>query len=148
MATIKEDYVSFEVAKMLKDKGFDGDTSSCYILEDGTHHIMSDKVVQSEYYESQDSNEHGHLIQAPTHQMAMKWLREMHKIQICVEQNPYDAWHYWGFSMSYIDEKINELPNPTQAFIHICPTKIPNNCYKTYEEAVEAALKYTLENLI
>ena len=144
---ITEDYVSFEVAKLLKEKGFLKDvdlrmTQNLSFYDNiGLHHNLN------KWYDSliQDKID---FVVAPTHQMAMKWLREMHKIQICVEQNPYDAWHYWGFSMSYIDEKINELPNPTQAFIHICPTKIPNNCYKTYEEAVEVALKYCLENLI
>ena len=144
---ITEDYVSFEVAKLLKENGFLKDvdlrmTQNLSFYDNiGLHHNLN------KWYDSliQDKID---FVVAPTHQMAMKWLREMHKIQICVEQNPYDAWHYWGFSMSYIDEKINELPNPTQAFIHICPTKIPNNCYKTYEEAVEVALKYCLENLI
>lgn len=120
---ITEDYCPKEIYRLLIEKGFDGEIHTIY---DGE----------------------GYTQPSITHQMAMKWLREVHKIQICVEQNPYDAWHYWGFSMSYIDEKINELPNPTQAFIHICPTKLPNNCYKTYEQAVEAALKYSLENLI
>jgi len=133
---IKEDYVSFEVAKLLKEKGFDIPCMGRYSVRSKEFHLDCTKMCNN-----------GGLFEcaAPTHQMAMKWLREVHKIQICVEQNPYDVWHYWGFSMSYIDEKINELPNPTQAFIHICPTKIPNNCYKTYEEAVEAALKYSLE---
>ena len=136
---IKEDYCSFEVAKLLKEKGF---VESCY----GRYSVRSEEFHLDTTKPC--NNGSNFLYCAPTHQTAMKWLREVHKIQICVEQNPYDAWHYWGFSMSYIDEKINELPNPTQAFIHICPTKIPNNCYKTYEEAVEAALKYALENLI
>ena len=142
---ITEDYCSFEVAKLLKEKGFDVPVNYeyHYKITIPQFHRKKHNFNGIEY-----SNCSSEWYSAPTHQMAMKWLREMHKIQICVEQNPYDAWHYWGFSMSYIDEKINELPNPTQAFIHICPTKIPNNCYKTYEEAVEAALKYTLENLI
>ena len=136
---IKEDYVSFEVAKLLKEKGFDIPCMGRYSVRSKEFHLDCTKMCNN-----------GGLFEcaAPTHQMAMKWLREVHKIQICVEQNPYDVWHYWGFSMSYIDEKINELPNPTQAFIHICPTKIPNNCYKTYEEAVEAACIYALKNLL
>lgn len=33
---IKEDYVSFEIAKLLKEKGF-GECSTSYISEDGGH---------------------------------------------------------------------------------------------------------------
>ena len=140
---IKEDYVSFEVAQLLKDKGFDGDTSSCYILEDSTHHIMSDKVVQSEYYESQDSNEHGHLIQAPTHQMAMKWLREVHNIHIELNWDKgnqlysFQIWKPGKFrpEISSLDLwKIYKDDNYLGEWI--------------YEEAAEAGIKYCLKNLI
>ena len=132
---MKDDYVSFEIAKLLKEKGFDGDTSSCYILEDSTHHIMYDKVVQSEYYESQDSNEHGHLIQAPTHQMAMKWLREK-GIYITIVYGDYPS-----LNKVFWTPQIDSL----EGF------DLPNSFYEEYDKyevAVEAALKYSLENLI
>ena len=128
MATIIEDYVSFEVARLLKEKGFDGDTSSCYILEDSTYHIMSDKVVQNEYYESQDSNEHGHLIQAPTLQMAMKWLREVH----C---SIWDAIH-WLYQVFVITPRTARNPY------------VDKILYTSYEQAVEAGILYALKNLI
>ena len=139
---ITEDFCSLEVAKLLKEKGFD---ELCIFKYNSEGVRMKAGVAIDEWQNSELDDDECSCV---SHQTAMKWLREMHKIQICVEQNPYDVWHYWGFSMSYIDEKINELPNPTQAFIHICPTKIPNNCYKTYEEAVEAACIYALKNLI
>ena len=141
---IEEAYVSFETAKLLKEKGFDGDTSSCYILEDGTHHIMSDKIVQNEYYESQDSNEHGHLIQAPTLQMAMGWLREVHKLHIItipyapMDRHPYH--HPGEADVVYI----------AQLFKGIIPIdEIGRSIIKlTHEEVCESALKYCLEKLI
>lgn len=131
---ITEDYVSFETAKLLKKKWFDGDTASCYILEDSTHHIMSDKVVQSEYYESQDSNEHGHLIQAPTLQMAMKWLREVHNINIDIV-SIWDKvrWEYQIVIITY-----QTAANP---YVH-------KTIYRKREQACEVAIKYCLENLI
>ena len=134
MATITEDYVSFEIAKLLKEKGFNSDTTSCYILEDGTHHIMSDKVVQGEYYESQDSNEHGHLIQAPTLQMAMKWLREVYNI--IVEPNSVWSGKKWEYQFFIVTPQNADSPY------------YEYNLYKSYEECVEAAIKYCLENLI
>lgn len=50
---ITEDYCSYEVSKLLKEKGFD------------------EKVIS--FYPPGD-------IQRPTHQMAMKWLRKKHNI--------------------------------------------------------------------
>lgn len=142
MKTITEDYVSFEVSKLLKENGFNGDTASSYILEDSTHHIMSDKVVQSEYYESQDSNEHGHLIQAPTLQMAMKWLKEVHYIYIAALCPIVDV-DTDTFGVKY-NVVISNLKNHCLAF----NTDIEDNEYDTSEEACEAAIKYCLENLI
>ena len=132
---ITEDYVSFETAKLLKEKGFNGDIASCYILEDSTHHIMSDKVVQSEYYESQDSNEHGHLIQAPTLQMARKWLREIHDIDIMIWVENYNG------IKQYISDCWKNVTQINSNF-HRCGR------FSSYNEACEVAIKYCLENLI
>lgn len=59
---ITEDYVSFETAKLLKEKGFD------------------ERVIS--FYHPGD-------IQRPTLQMAMKWLREVHHYYI---QVMLDSW--------------------------------------------------------
>lgn len=134
MVTITEDYVSFEIAKLLKEKGFNGNTSSCYILEDSTHHIINDEVVQNEYYESQDSNEHIHLIQAPTLQMVMKWLREVHNIHIDICSN-WDIIH-WIYQVFVITPRTSRN------------SYVDKILYTSYEKAVEAGIKYALENLI
>ena len=61
---ITEDYVSFEVAKLLKEKGFDGDTS-CYYTPD------NEKRWGYQHYQDFDKKDR---IECPTLQMAMKWL--------------------------------------------------------------------------
>ena len=68
--------------------------------------------------------------------MAMKWLREVQGIFICIE---FDAPTFVAdmYKMDEIDEY--------GCAKHIPPTIA--NC-KTYEEAVESALKYTLEKLV
>lgn len=63
---ITEDYVSFEVAKLLKEMGFDGDTS-CYYTPDNK------KRWVYQHYQDFDKKDR---IECPTFQMAMKWLRE------------------------------------------------------------------------
>ena len=126
---IREDYVSFEVAKLLKEKGFDWDCQYCYIDEDD-----SDKE-QLEVPTGYDAE-----IEAPTHQMAMKWLREAHKlnIELVLNQDVQDLEsvikNYYHFNVSRLDRFANE----------------GGDCkfYNSYEEAVEAAIKYCLENLI
>lgn len=69
---IKEDYVSFEIYKLLKEKGFDGEI-----------HTTFDKE--------------GYTQPAITHQMAMKWLREKHNL--CIE--PYVVKNYSKKKLEY-----------------------------------------------
>lgn len=121
---ITEDYISYEVAKLLKEKGFEGACDYAY----------SNK---GNYFETDRSNFDEVYCLRPTHQMAMKWLREEKYVPIFIvpakDENGNltycaDVWT-WND-----DEGIYE---PTWAYA--------NNIYK---EAVEAALKYSLENLI
>lgn len=122
METITEDYVSFEIAKMLKEKGFD---EPC----DNYYHQSSDEPQQltlDEMYYSYDE-----FLKAPTHQMAMKWLREVHNIQIQI--TPIISRHKdWTFG---IYKDFNPIDSKLQ-------------CFDTYEQACEEAIKYCLENLI
>lgn len=122
---ITEDYVSYEVAKLLKQKGFDVYTSTRYDY-DGGFHFHGDYLIG-------DSD-----ISAPTHQMAMKWLREVHKVVIVIDA--YHADHWEG----YID--CFEISIYSHASTMIVPNEIAH--HTEYTDAVEAALKYSLENLI
>ena len=71
-------------------------------------------------------------------QIAMKWLREVHKVLIVIDA--YHADHWEG----YIDTF--EISIYSHASTIIVPNEIAH--HTDYEEAVEAALKYSLENLI
>ena len=119
---ITEDYVSFEVAKLLKEKGFDERCRNSYNLE-GKFYVHT----QWHY----PITTMGYV--APTHQMALKWLREkgVYFSLVPFIENagwPKDTWHI-NF---YNSDGIIGGGFPV----------------KGYEEAVEAALKYALENLI
>lgn len=127
---INEDYVSFETAKLLKDKGFNENCSRSYVKDK----LTVSQGFNNSYYKTMYSDEYYRPISAPTLQMAMKWLREVHHIPIEI------LWHY--DSNSDIEEWY---------FVHHVELKIlPNNIeyYETYEEACEASIKYCLENLI
>ena len=89
---VTEDYVSFETAKLLKEKGFDEPCHTAYSLAGKTHKV-----------EQRSISDWGKINQAkrPTLQMAMKWLREVHKIYIQVvplvpEYYEKDDSNYYG----------------------------------------------------
>jgi hypothetical protein len=128
---ITEDYVSFEIAKLLKEKGFDEKLFTCYVTDkdkkEGCFLIMSftdDKI---------DNNHSDLCYSAPTLQMTMKWLREVHKAFI---------------SIIYENDGVftANLKVPLKGVDCMIDNK--HNCWLTYEEAVEASIKYCLENLV
>ena len=111
-----EDFVPFEIAKKLKEKGFDYQGFD-YIDFEG-------EVIRQD---------------RPTHQMAMKWLREEKNVLIYVYpvidlpvKNDYTFHWRWDGKKK----------------IHSAPHIGDKHNYESYEKAVEAALKYVLENLI
>jgi len=132
---ITEDYVSFETAKLLKEKGFDGKLPFIYVDTE-----KSDREVH--LTDTLCNYNDGHIkdvISAPTLQMAMKWLRNVHKIIPIVltggySQNPF---YYW-FRIDIIKEG-----KWKDAIYREDEKEFP-----TYEQACEAAIKYCLDNLI
>ena len=123
---ITEDYVKFETAKLLKDKGFD---EYCgYYNSDGEHCGYCVYNHKGKDY-----------ISAPTLQMAMKWLREVKDIYIDVTSRfsfNADKDVCFSYSIKLVDKyKSNWIANEDGEWL-------------TYEEACEAAIKYCLENLI
>lgn len=111
---IQEDYVSFEVAKLLKEKGFDEVTLNSY---------RANGQLRGEYKHCN--------IPCPTHQTAMKWLREDKHIFIEIKKSS-NTFLYGASIMKDCSRYYSRILN----------------AYNTYEEIVEAALKYCLENLI
>ena len=91
MATITEDYVSFETAKLLKEKGFDEYCPKSYFK-------MNKTLKESGFSEWEKVNE----LKAPTQSFAMKWLREVHKIfiEISVNIDLNGEYHYSYFILN------------------------------------------------
>ena len=128
-----EDYVSFEIAKLLKEKGFDEicsyewgipDVDGGYVLQ--KWNITNGQIKNSDLIDG--------AYTAPTQSLALKWLREVHHIHIKINVESFD-----GINPIYealYDEIIN----------------IKNDNFidygDSYEEAVETALLYVLKNLI
>jgi len=131
---IKEAYCSFEVAKLLKEKGFD---EPCM----GYYHTIVYHANEKEIYLSalceKNSSWMGDCISAPTHQMAMAWLREVYHIHIDIGYDDLD----WYWNIISIADDISPEDRPKMV-------KCGTACHRTYEQAVESALKYSLENLM
>ena len=141
---ITEDYVSFETAKLLKEKGFDEYGMYFYTLEDeGREGYKSNKRIQEFAHNSHPELEK-RAVSCPTLQMAMKWLREVHNQTIVpgirVDDQTSGIINCYIVGIWYIPK------NNGGAFCYTSPT--PYNGYPSYEEACEAAIKYCLENLI
>lgn len=132
---ITEDYVSYEVAKLLKEKGFDEPCRTSYSLE-------SKKLNEEEASLDWSTKWYPIVISAPTHQTALKWLREEKHYYI---QIMLDSWALGGHLGYYI-----VIQDINSDFEECSPHVNDENTvfFKTYEEAIEAALKYVLENLI
>ena len=132
---ITEDYVSFETAKLLKEKGFNWEWSPFYSEQD------RDEWVRNNNYNIPNPNYDANIpfdlevlnVIAPhvSLQMAMKYLREVHNFHIWIEPNHDEEGLYNA---------------------HVKDSWWSNNWggvgYNSYEKACEAAIKYCLENLI
>ena len=132
---MKEDYVSFEVAKLLKEKGFNADTEHdmWYVVEKfstGCHwNSCTYKVgdITREYDEKC-------CITMPTLQMAMKWLREVHHLHIIPEISDVSRLNPQYYVVIWLT-----TPKRESYMLEL---------FDSYEEAVEEGIKYCLENLI
>lgn len=127
---MKEDYVSFEIAKLLKEKGFDWEAHRSYLVNDNVFipGDINDVPLRKD------------AIRIPTLQMAMKWLREAHDIFIVINIIPNTT--------VTMEQRYYFFKPYKNRRIHNFPLDYSIQCYETYEEACEAAIKYCLENLI
>lgn len=128
----QEAYVSFEIAKLLKEKGFDESIHTWYNIDDGIPTFTEGYIkISNVDFVANDED----CYSAPTHQMACAWLREKHHIYVNpIRQGNYDDYsdyYTWIVASNGIIHRNQSVADKL-----------------SYEEAVEAALKYSLENLI
>ena len=128
MATITEDYVSFETAKLLKEKEFD-EPCHAYYKDDGTF-----RESYSAHAIRNITSPCSFGVSAPTLQMTMKWLREVHNIHIDI-CSIWDNTH-WLYQVFVITPRTARN------------SYVDKILYTSYEQAVEAGIKYSLKNLI
>ena len=83
MKQITEDYVSFEVAKLLKEKGFDERCGTAYTTAEG----YPIRVMGSTYSLVKNSDYDEFHYSMPSQSLALKWLREVHNWYIDIRFN-------------------------------------------------------------
>ena len=123
---IKEDYVSFETSKLLKEKWFDQNCATYYLDGQVWRHYHGEVIPKDKQ-----------IYAAPTQAMVMKWLREVHNIHIVIHPYTDIEGHNWSF---ILDKFAYDCWQELGIYI--------TDSWNTYEETCEAAIKYTLENLI
>lgn len=144
MAQITEDYVSFETAKLLKEKGFDEDIDLWYD-ENGDTFFKYHYAISRDWRVRQNQQVYQH----PTLQMAMKWLREIHNLCLFVIPATIDDTLRPGYAIyPKCDNKWEWCASKNDGSKATFGCDINKNYCDSYEDAVEAAIKYCLTNLI
>ena len=125
-----EDFVNFELAKKLKEKGFDLEETEIYgkFDSDGLFHSQ----LYFSYIETMDYDE----IIAATISQVLKWLRDEKKLYVGVTYLPKDV-DYKDLYYAYI-EHIGDYKK----------TIYTNDSYDNWEEAALNGINYVLDNLI
>jgi hypothetical protein len=142
--------VNYEISKLLKDKGFKGSTHANWWILYKDHHENYKKrlpVDESKVFFAKNSydldlkiqideeREHNvfHVLSAPTISEVVMWLYEEHGIWTVVNVNIMGSWYFEHFDLK---EKRNAEFKPTDTH------------YDSPTEAYEAAIEYTLKNLL
>ena len=131
---ITEDYVSFETAELLKEKGFDASEIDAYFP------FVYYSNGKMDFY---DDDKPLFVCEAVTLQIAMKWLREVHNIHI--ELNWDKGNQLYSFQIWKSGKYQPEIASLDLWRIYK-DYNYPGEW--DYEKACEIAIKYCLENLI
>lgn len=142
-----EDFVTFEIAKKLKEKGFSCEipfamyneiACFCLLTTAAPMTVCASGFKYREYYDYEDFDEHDYI--APTISQVLKWLREEKKIQIGIDIYD-DGWFFDIASFYKEDTGVYEIKLPYKSSA-VTPA------YDSFEQASLAGIEYVLDNLI
>ncbi len=124
---IQEEYVSFETAKMLEEIGFDEPCDWAYYNDGKIAAINAINSTLSRGY-----------ISRPTQSLAARWIREVHRIVVDVFFIPPSAKEdEWKYFICKMDDLVLAGDFVSSKFT-----------YKTYEQAMEAGILFSLKLII
>lgn len=140
------EFVSFEVAKKLEEKGFKQSYNifgyKLIFSDENTIKFISDiGAYENEYF--------GINIPCPSISQVLEWLREEKNIHITilvitdfstdVDNNICEEWSFWSFYVTNLNDG---------STIYDDCQRIDSIEYQSYEESAIAGIKYVLDNLI
>jgi hypothetical protein len=134
MENLQKDLVTYNHALRLKALGFDEPCLFLYNSSDDEPKPFLANPPEPMYWNSlYVKNTNKHLMSAPTIAEVVMWLYEKHGIWTVVNVNIMGSWYFEHFDLK---EKRNAEFKPTDTH------------YNSPTEAYEAAIEYTLNNLI
>ena len=114
---MEDTLITFETAKLAKEKGFDIKTKYSWYVPDNSKPIIEKHKPDGLYY-----------LSCPTQSLLAKWLREEHNIIVLVDYEGIDGYYYKFYSYKEGNKNYD--------------ASYKN--YNTYEEALEAGLYQAL----
>lgn len=127
---MKEQFVTYEIAKMLKEKSFNEYCFSAYRNTDGEKSLMGlSKWKNGEVYDN-----HEGFAAAPIWQQVEEWLRKKHNIYIYIERD--GGW--WIVNIKDLSKEEEE------GTLDIKLKNEYSNCFNDLFKAKEITIKYVL----
>ena len=147
-----ECYVSLEVAKLLKEAGFDWEVNHSYPNISALDNSCSGYMEDLSFYNNLNDGKYGGL-SAPTLEVAQRWLRKIKNIEIYISweiefEEKELNWNKRRYCYD-IDTHVNSIPllsiddDYWAEGYHTF-----GNSYSTYEEAQEEGIKKALEIIL
>ena len=121
-----EYYVSLEVAKLLKEAGFDWECKTYYDIS-----LYRDEIIIEGEFHDYNFTTGNIIFSAPTLEIAQRWLRKTHHLHITIFSSSQES---WMFRITKLHEKLENGAYGEDFY--------------TYEEAQEAGIKKALELIL
>ena len=111
---MNEDFITFEIAKKLKEKGFNCELpyamyneigQFCLLTTSAPYHVCESGYKYREYYYYNDFDKNDFI--APTISQVLKWLRKEKKVHIGFGYSPRKKWRY---VVMYMDDRFYNKP--------------------------------------
>ncbi len=129
---MKDELISFETAKLAKEKGFDEQTNTFY-----DEHGYKDKS----FILNKNSNVAKSYTSAPTQSLLQHWLREEKQFYIDIGTGYNPKTKNVGYSIEIL------IPSKEDVWMEMLYSS-DNSAYDTYELALEDALQRSLNSII
>lgn len=151
---IKESYCSFEVSKLLKEKGFECECHGIWLLNTQRKPFLSGQMLQKDYFKglkiyNEDKvwlvyKNHSVGWLCPTHALAIEWLRI--NFDINIHDYHIAETDTWGADVYKLVHDYNKTRNGD--CLLYSPILNNETLFKSPQEAIEASLLKVLKELI